>query len=61
MAKKKKSWFNLVKRLFIWDTHSTQEKVKTKLIFSLYDSVYSNEKEKLDFRKRKEENGYLES
>ncbi|CAK8575612.1 unnamed protein product [Lathyrus sativus] len=22
---KKKSWFNLVKRLFIWDTHSTQE------------------------------------
>ncbi|PNX80899.1 protein IQ-domain 14-like [Trifolium pratense] len=26
MAKKKKSWFNLVKRLFIWDTHSTQEK-----------------------------------
>ncbi|XP_061352559.1 protein IQ-DOMAIN 11-like [Gastrolobium bilobum] len=23
---KKKSWFNLVKRLFIWDTHSTQEK-----------------------------------
>ncbi|CAJ2655103.1 unnamed protein product [Trifolium pratense] len=28
MAKKKKSWFNLVKRLFIWDTHSTQEKEK---------------------------------
>ncbi|KAK7258195.1 hypothetical protein RIF29_32711 [Crotalaria pallida] len=23
---KKKSWFSLVKRLFIWDTHSTQEK-----------------------------------
>ncbi|KAK7291369.1 hypothetical protein RIF29_06449 [Crotalaria pallida] len=22
----KKSWFSLVKRLFIWDTHSTQEK-----------------------------------
>ncbi|CAI8586267.1 unnamed protein product [Vicia faba] len=26
MAKKNKSWFNLVKSLFIWDTHSTQEK-----------------------------------
>ncbi|KAL5143402.1 Protein IQ-DOMAIN 14 [Glycine soja] len=27
---KKKSWFSLVKRLFIWDTHSTQDKVKEK-------------------------------
>ncbi|KAE9620196.1 hypothetical protein Lal_00019586 [Lupinus albus] len=25
---KKKSWFGLVKRLFIWDTHSTQDKEK---------------------------------
>ncbi|KAK7312121.1 hypothetical protein VNO77_35735 [Canavalia gladiata] len=27
---KKKSWFSLVKRLFIWDTHSTQEKKEKK-------------------------------
>lgn len=26
MAKKKKSWFNIVKRFFVWDSHSTQEK-----------------------------------
>ncbi|KAL5080353.1 hypothetical protein RYX36_008774 [Vicia faba] len=31
MAKKNKSWFNLVKSLFIWDTHSTQEKAKKAL------------------------------
>lgn len=65
MAKKKKSWFNIVKRFFVWDSHSTQEKVfffiYLKIISFEIDSVYSNDKENLNiFRRRKEGNGYLE-